>query len=61
MTDTTISPEQEQEMRQVKAHFPYRVVCGALHPESGEFEVYATYDRRKANGLARKGWAVFVL
>ncbi len=41
------------EMRRVKAYFPFRVVCGVMLPD-GKFEVFANTTRAKARNFARK-------
>ncbi len=47
------------ELRRLKAYFPYRVVFGAISP-SGEWEANAQPTKRRALSLARKGWAVCI-
>jgi hypothetical protein len=51
---------QEQELRNLKAHFPYRLVWGCVNTqtEPHEFEVHADYNRRKLNAKLRAGWLV---
>lgn len=41
------------EMKRVKAYFPFRVVCGVLLPD-GKFEVFALTTRAKARNFAKK-------
>ena len=59
MEQPIFTPEQEQEMRKLKSHFPYRLVWGAL--KDGNFETHATHDRRKLNKYLRDGWTVAVV
>lgn len=49
--------EQERQLADLKAHFPFRIVWGALSPDNSEFEAHADYDRRKLMRYVRKGWA----
>jgi hypothetical protein len=56
-----LTPEQEHEMRRVKAYFPYRKVVGVLEPD-GTFSVFANATTAKANNHARNtGGLTFVL
>jgi hypothetical protein len=57
----TLTDAQTQELVQLKRHFPYRIVYGALDPETGEFIKNTAYDKRKPNKLARQGFTVFLL
>ena len=47
-----------QDMRRLKAYFPYRIVYGAISP-TGETVAAAVATMHKPNALARKGWAVW--
>lgn len=49
--------EQEQELVNLKAHFPFRIVWGAVDT-NGTFEAHTSYDRRKLLSYLRKGWLV---
>jgi len=50
-----LNPEQEAELRHLKAHFPYRICWGELNPQTNEFACYASFDRRKLNKSLRSG------
>ena len=41
------------EMKRVKAYFPFRIVCGVILPD-GTWEVFATATRAKPRNYARK-------
>jgi hypothetical protein len=50
--------EQEMQLRQLKAMFPFRIVWGCID-ENGNFESHASYDRRALMARVRKpGWLV---
>ena len=51
---------QEAELRNLKAHFPYRIVWGAVD-QNGTFEAQATHDRRRLNKYLRAGWLVVTI
>jgi len=48
-----LTEEEVNEIKRVKAYFPFRVVSGVKLP-SGEFEVFANATAAKANNYARK-------
>lgn len=52
--------DQERDLRQLKACFPYRLVWGAVNvqTEPHDFEMHADYTRHKLNRYLRKGWLV---
>ncbi len=52
--------EQESQLVQLKRHFPYRIIWGAVD-QNGVFESHATYDRRRLMSYVRKGWLVATL
>ena len=56
----TLTTEQENEIRRVKAYFPYRVVCGVIDKDTGEFNVYANVTRHTSNRLIREGHEVYM-
>jgi hypothetical protein len=56
----TLTAEQEQELKRLKAYFPYRIVFGVVRT-TGEWEAYAKTTMATANRLTREGHAVFVL
>jgi hypothetical protein len=47
--------EQEAQLRNLKAHFPYRIIWGEVIPDTQEFVSHADYDRRGLNKSLRKG------
>lgn len=49
--------EQERGLRQLKAHFPYRIVWGAVD-QNGNFEMHTSHTRHKLNKYLRDGWLV---
>ena len=49
--------EQEDELRNLKAHFPYRIVWGAVDI-NGEFYRGADVTRHKLNRFLRRGYLV---
>jgi len=50
--------EQEAELRNLKAHFPFRIVWGTINPQDQSFEAWASTDRRELNKRLRKGHLV---
>ena len=54
-----LTTEQNAELSRLKAHFPYRVVWGAIHPETHEWVASANTSKRQMNSYVRKGWTVF--
>ena len=54
-----ITESQLNDLRRLKAYFPYRIVFGAISP-SGEWEANAQPTKRRALSLARKGWQVTI-
>lgn len=58
----TLTPEQEQELRRVKAYFPFRIVWGTFEEDEGgnrKFGVYADLTKRRMNKYLREGQRVF--
>ena len=53
--------EQEEQLRNLKAHFPFRIVWGAVNADTGEFEAQATSDRRRLMKRLRAGWLVAIV
>lgn len=51
----------EVEMKRLKGYFPYRIVYGALDPETNEYETGAVTTMREPNKLLRKGYEVYKL
>jgi hypothetical protein len=47
--------EQEAELRNLKAYFPYRIVWGCVNVQTQEVTFHADYDRRGLNRELRKG------
>lgn len=50
--------EQEAQLRDLKRHFPFRIVWGCINPQDQSFEAHASYTRAKLNARLRKGWLV---
>jgi len=52
--------EQEQQLRDLKAYVPFRIVWGAVNvqTEPHTFEAHADFTRHKLNSYLRKGWLV---
>jgi hypothetical protein len=57
----TMTPDQVAELQRLKSYLPFRIVCGALNPATGEFVTIAKPTMRAANDYARKGWKVWRL
>lgn len=60
-TTKTLTEAEITQMVRLKSYFPYRLIFGCKHPETGEFFPMASTDRRKSNGFLRKGWIVHEL
>ena len=65
ITESPIEPHasvftesQMTELVNLKRHFPYRIIWGAVNvqTEPHTFEAHATYDRRRLMRYVRKGW-----
>lgn len=56
-----LTEDQLAQMRQVKSLAPYRLVWAMVDKDTGEFAVYAAFDRRQANRAAREGHRVYIL
>lgn len=50
----------QKEMARLRAYFPYRIVWGALNPQTNEYVTGATAARHQPNNLARKGQEVYL-
>lgn len=50
--------EQTSELARLKAHFPFRIVWGAVNTQTDPhtFEAHASHDRRRLMNYVRKGW-----
>lgn len=48
-------------MRRLKAYYPFRIVWGAINPETFEIQTGANATRRQVNDYVRKGWRGFTL
>ncbi len=57
--ETPMTEQQTKEMTNLKAHFPYRIVYGAIKGE--EFMASAVTSKRIPNQLVREGWQVWLL
>lgn len=56
----TLTTEQEQELRRLKAYRPFMIVFGVIR-KTGEFETYAKPTMATANRLTREGHTVLVI
>lgn len=61
MSETTISPEQLEQMRRLSLTLPFRIVYGAINNETKEFVVAAVATMHIPNRLARTGWTVYTI
>jgi len=53
--------KMEAELKRLKAYFPFRIVWGALNPETLEFVTGANATKRQLNDYVRKGWNGYVV
>jgi len=51
----------ETELKRLKSYFPYRIIWGAIHPDTLEFITSASSTKRQANDYIRKGYEVYIL
>lgn len=51
--------EQQNDLFQLKRHFPFRIVWGAV--KGGEFEMHTSHTRHKLNRYVRDGWTVAIV
>ena len=54
-----LSPAQIAEVARLKQYFPFRIVWAMLDKNTGEFEAYTHYNRRKMNAAVLQGHHVF--
>ena len=55
-----LTEAQQSELARLKAYMPFRIVWGAVNPDTKEFVCAASFTKRQANDYARKGWQVFI-
>lgn len=60
LAEKELSLNQQEELTNLKRHFPFRIVFAAVNSETGEVQFHARNTRRKMNYFLRKGWKVFV-
>jgi cytochrome b len=56
-----LSDAQEEQLANLKAHFPFRICWGMIDKETGEFSCFAAFDKRGMNKAARQGHFVVAL
>lgn len=56
-----LTDAQTQQLRNLKASFPFRIIYGALNPVTKEYVASAVTSMRIPNKLAREGWEVFTV
>lgn len=56
-----LTPEQETEVNNLRAFFPYRIIYVAQHKQTKEFLCSAVQTMRIPNNLARNGWEVGIV
>jgi hypothetical protein len=56
-----LTDKQIEELRRMKSYFPYRIIYGAINPQTGEWIASAVPTMRVPNRLLREGWQVFTL
>jgi hypothetical protein len=54
-----LTDSQNMELTRLKQYFPYRVVWGAIHPDTNEWFASANTTKRQMNAYVKKGWVVF--
>ena len=54
-----LTDSQNTELTRLKQYFPYRVVWGAIHPDTNEWFASANTTKRQMNAYVKKGWVVF--
>jgi hypothetical protein len=59
MNDFELTPDQERELRMLRAHFPYRITFAAKHPKTGECQLHSKHTRHTMNRLAHSGYNIF--
>lgn len=53
--------KMQAEMNRTKDYFPFRIVWGAINPETLEYVTGANPTKRQANDMARKGYHVYTI
>lgn len=48
--------KMQAEMKRLKGYFPFRIVWGAVNPQTLEYETGASPTKRQVNAYVRKGW-----
>ena len=52
---------QIAELARLKAYFPFSIVYGVLHKDTGEFEACKCVTMARPNRLAREGHSVYLI
>jgi len=55
-----LTKEQETEITRLKSYFPFRIIWIEIN-KAGEFDCFASTDRRQLNKSAKLGNAVYVV
>ena len=53
-----VTDARRAELARLKSYFPFRIIYGAIHPETAEWRTGAVTTMREPNRLAREGWKV---
>lgn len=59
MDTIQLTNEQVAELTRLKQYFPYRVVWGAVHPDTKEWIASANTTKRQLNTYLKNGWIVY--
>ena len=51
-----LTDNQKNDLKLLKAHYPYRIVWCAKHPVTNDFQCGASATKRYVNDLVRKGY-----
>ena len=54
-----LTPEQIAQVTQTKRLAPFRIVWAMIDKDTGEFSVFAAYDKRQMNKAVKQGHHVF--
>ena len=56
-----MNKQQTDQLKRVKAYFPFRICFGVVDKDTGEFSMYAKPTKHLMNKLARDGHKVWYL
>lgn len=56
-----ITEEHKELLKRLKQFYPYRIVWGAVHKETGQFLHGTCFNKRRPNMLRKQGFHVVIV